>query len=174
MRCLGTPTGSPPLPAASPGPHRQSGGLPGVRALPAICSLRPHGTGRGRRPVSKLGIQAHATDPPKSPIPRQNHPRSRGCRRRGGSTRKRGQCSSLSRTFYDLRAPYQLQRALTEPSTLPGPPTQPGRPLPGRLPPAIRPAKMARGHCGGHPQSGVTRPPGMSRGRVVNSHATPP
>jgi len=24
------------------------------------------------------------------------------------------------------------------------------------------------------PLSGVTRPPGMSRGRVVNSHATPP
>jgi len=28
--------------------------------------------------------------------------------------------------------------------------------------------------CGGNPLSGVTRPPGMSRGRVVNSHATPP
>jgi len=27
--------------------------------------------------------------------------------------------------------------------------------------------------CGGNPLSGVTRPPGMSRGRVVNSHATP-
>jgi len=31
-----------------------------------------------------------------------------------------------------------------------------------------------RRHCGGNPLSGVTRPPGMSRGRVVNSHATPP
>jgi len=28
--------------------------------------------------------------------------------------------------------------------------------------------------CGGNPLSGVTRPPGMSRGRVVTSHATPP
>jgi len=28
--------------------------------------------------------------------------------------------------------------------------------------------------CGGNPLTGVTRPPGMSRGRVVNSHATPP
>jgi len=28
--------------------------------------------------------------------------------------------------------------------------------------------------CGGNPLSGVTRPPGMSRGRVVSSHATPP
>jgi len=31
------------------------------------------------------------------------------------------------------------------------------------------------GHvCGGNPLTGETRPPGMSRGRVVNSHATPP
>jgi len=29
-------------------------------------------------------------------------------------------------------------------------------------------------HCGGNPLTGVTRPPGMSRGQVVNSHATPP
>ena len=28
--------------------------------------------------------------------------------------------------------------------------------------------------CGGNPLTGETRPPGMSRGRVVNSHATPP
>ena len=28
--------------------------------------------------------------------------------------------------------------------------------------------------CGGNPLSGVTRPPGMSRGRVVTSHVTPP
>jgi len=28
--------------------------------------------------------------------------------------------------------------------------------------------------CGGDPLTGVTRPPGTSRGRVVNSHATPP
>ena len=27
--------------------------------------------------------------------------------------------------------------------------------------------------CGGNPLTGETRPPGMSRGRVVNSHATP-
>ena len=31
-----------------------------------------------------------------------------------------------------------------------------------------------RALCGGNPLSGVTRPPGMSRGRAVNSHATPP
>jgi len=30
------------------------------------------------------------------------------------------------------------------------------------------------GLCGGNPLTGETRPPGMSRGRVVNSHATPP
>jgi len=29
-------------------------------------------------------------------------------------------------------------------------------------------------YCGGNPLTGETRPPGMSRGRVVNSHATPP
>ena len=28
--------------------------------------------------------------------------------------------------------------------------------------------------CGGNPLTEETRPPGMSRGRVVNSHATPP
>jgi len=28
--------------------------------------------------------------------------------------------------------------------------------------------------CGGNPLTGETRPPGLSRGRVVNSHATPP
>jgi len=28
--------------------------------------------------------------------------------------------------------------------------------------------------CGGNPLSGVIRPPGMSRRRVVNSHAKPP
>ena len=35
-------------------------------------------------------------------------------------------------------------------------------------------AEEARRACGGNPLTGETRPPGMSRGRVVNSHATPP
>jgi len=34
--------------------------------------------------------------------------------------------------------------------------------------------KIGRRLCGGIPLTGETRPPGMSRGRVVNSHATPP
>jgi len=34
-------------------------------------------------------------------------------------------------------------------------------------------SRILRG-CGGNPLSGVTRPPGMSWGRVVTSHVTPP
>ena len=37
-----------------------------------------------------------------------------------------------------------------------------------------RVCQVLRHLCGGNPLSGETRPPGMSRGRVVNSHATPP
>jgi len=34
--------------------------------------------------------------------------------------------------------------------------------------------KLPDAVCGGNPLTGEARPPGMSRGRVVNSHATPP
>jgi len=43
----------------------------------------------------------------------------------------------------------------------------------GGLPPGAW-GGIAIAACGGNPLTGVTRPPGMSRGRVVNSHATPP
>jgi len=46
------------------------------------------------------------------------------------------------------------------------------------LPSGIGPSSSLLLHlahlCGGNHLTGVTRPPGMSRGRVVNSHATPP
>jgi len=50
----------------------------------------------------------------------------------------------------------------------------PPLPLPDDRADAPLNALARRGRCGGNPLSGVTRPPGMSRGRVVNSHATPP
>jgi len=39
--------------------------------------------------------------------------------------------------------------------------------------PASYPPERKGGSCGGNPLTGETRPPGLSRGRVVNSHATP-
>jgi len=35
-------------------------------------------------------------------------------------------------------------------------------------------SSLASRKCGGKPLSGVTRPQGMSRGRVVTTHETPP
>jgi len=56
------------------------------------------------------------------------------------------------------------------PRRLPCPATAAARPPARRLCARRRPRQA----CGGNPLTGETRPPGMSRGRVVNSHATPP